>query len=155
MKPVKAGTAFMKHFERHRVRPVTPHDAALWAQLRFNLWSESSIEDHAAEIEQYFAGELDEPQAVFFAETDDGNILGLVELSIRATVPGGVSDRVGFIEGLFVVPAARHLGVARVLVRASREWARSLGCVEFASDRAERFIIDSRYSSSSGGASNY
>jgi aminoglycoside 6'-N-acetyltransferase I len=147
MGPVKAGMPIlMKSIEERGVRPVTPHDAVLWAELRFNLWPESSIEDHAAEIERYFAGELDEPQAVLFAEIGDGNIVGLVELSIRAMAPDCVSGRVGFIEGLYVVPAARHLGVARFLIRASREWAQGLGCLEFASDRAERFIIDRRFS---------
>lgn len=147
MWPVKTGIRIlMTTFEKRAVRPVTPRDAAVWAELRFSLWPESSIEDHAAEIEQYFAGELEEPQAVFFAETEDGDILGLVELSIRAKVPGCVSGRIGFIEGLYVVPAARHLGVARFLVRASQEWARDLGCKEFASDRAERFVIDRGFS---------
>ena len=147
MRSVETGIPIlMISFEKRRVRPVTPHDAAVWADLRFSLWPESSIEDHAAEIEQYFAGKLDEPQTVFFAETDNGGVVGLVELSIRALVPKCVSSRVGFIEGMYVVPAARNLGVARLLVRASRAWARSLGCEEFSSDRAERFIIDRRFS---------
>lgn len=136
----------MKAIEKYRVRPAAPDDSAVWADLRHNLWPESTVDGHAAEIEQYFAGELDEPQAVFFAESVLGEIVGLLELSVRAVVPGCVSGHVGFIEGLYVVPAARRIGVARFLIAASREWARNVGCEEFASDRAERFIVDRRFS---------
>ena len=130
----------------HRVRQAAPNDAALWATLRTLLWPEAPLVDHAAEIEQYFRGELEEPQEVLLLETGGGEVVGLVELSIRRQVPGCVTERVGFIEGMYVVPAWRHAGVARVLLRWSQRWAREQGCAEFATDRAERVIVDRRFS---------
>jgi aminoglycoside 6'-N-acetyltransferase I len=129
----------------YRVRHVAPDDSAAWAVLRRSLWPESTVEEHAAEIGQFFAGELEEPHAVMFAVSDDREIAGLIELSERRRVPGCRTERVGFIEGLYVVPGLRHRGVARMLIRAAKDWARQSGCTEFASDRTERFIIDRRY----------
>ena len=129
----------------YRVRHAAPDDSAVWADLRHSLWCESTIEEHAAEIAQFFAGQLEEPQAVLFAVTDSLEIVGLVELSERRQVPGCKTERVGFIEGLYVTPDRRHRGVGRALVRASQNWARERGCAEFASDRADRFIVDRRF----------
>ena len=41
---------------------------------------------------------------------------------------------VGFLEGLYVEPAYRGHGLARLLSKALEEWAIGLGCTEFASD---------------------
>jgi aminoglycoside 6'-N-acetyltransferase I len=49
-------------------------------------------------------------------------------------VNGCRTSPVGFLEGLFVVPAFRRRGVARNLCRHAEDWAASLGCSEFASD---------------------
>ncbi len=45
-----------------------------------------------------------------------------------------MTDRVGYLEGWFVVPEARRRGTGRALVRAAEHWARSQNCSEFASD---------------------
>ena len=103
----------------YRVRQAAPADSAVWAGLRHSLWREATVEEHAAEIGQFFAGELEEPQAVLFAELDDCGIVGVVELSERRHVPGCTTERVGFIEGLYVVPELRHRGVARILIQAA------------------------------------
>jgi aminoglycoside 6'-N-acetyltransferase I len=127
------------------IRRVPPTDSGAWADLRHLLWPEATVAEHAEEIAQFYAGNLDEPQAVFVAEVGGGEIVGFVELSIRSHVPGCTSDRVGYIEGLYVTPARRRLGVARSLVRASRSWALENGCREFASDRADRYIVDRKF----------
>lgn len=129
----------------YTMRRAAPTDSGAWADLRHLLWPDATAAEHADEIAQYFAGALDEPQAVFIAESDPGEIIGFVELSIRRRVPGCRSDRVGYIEGLYVKPDRRHLGVARSLIRVSKSWALESGCREFASDRAERFIVDRRF----------
>lgn len=40
------------------------------------------------------------------------------------------------VEGIFVVPDRRQVGIGRRLVAAAEEWARSQGCTEMGSDRA-------------------
>ena len=106
-------------------------DARTLARLRHALWPEGSEEHHRGELERFLAG----PQAapVLVAE-DRSGVLGFAELSIRPYAEGCETDRVGFLEGWFVIPEARHRGIGRKLVAAAEAWARSAGCTEFASD---------------------
>ena len=71
---------------------------------------------------------------MLIAEAAGGEAVGFAELSIRPYAEGCRTDRVAFLEGWYVVPAARRRGVGRELVAAAEEWARSQGCTEFASD---------------------
>src|SRR4051794_2687748 len=75
------------------------------------------------------------PEAVLVAADDgDGSLLGFAELSRRACAEGCETSPVGFLEGWYVAPESRGRGVGRALVRAAEQWARDLGCREFASD---------------------
>ena len=102
--------------------------------MRHALWPEGSVEEHAGEIEDFFAGRSREPLAVLVAEAEPGRLLGFAELSIRPYAEGCATDRIGYLEGWYVVPEARKQGVGRALVEASEAWARAQGCAEFASD---------------------
>jgi aminoglycoside 6'-N-acetyltransferase I len=101
--------------------------------MREALWP-SAPGEHAGEIERYFAGKLREPVEVLLAFDDREDALGVVELSIRAGAEGCVTDRVAFVEGWYVAPAARGQGVGAALIGAAETWARSQGCTELASD---------------------
>jgi len=115
------------------VRPARPDDFAAWLRMRHALWPDESG-DHAREIEQFFAGRLREPLAVLFAVDDQDRPLGFAELNIRPYAEDCVTDRVAYLEGWFVEPAARRHGVGRALVAAAEDWGRAQGCTEFASD---------------------
>jgi hypothetical protein len=63
-----------------------------------------------------------------------------------ATMWGGLEGkRVGCIEGLYIMPEVRPQGLARMLLQASRGWARQQRCAAFASDRSGRIVIDKRF----------
>jgi aminoglycoside 6'-N-acetyltransferase I len=125
-----------------RVRPVTRGDAAAWLEMREALWPEEDLVSHAAEIDQFLAGELRDPLAVLIA-IDERNVpLGFAELSIRNYAEDCVTDRVGYLEGWYVVPESRRRGIGRALVAAAEDWARQQGCVEFGSDA----LIDNQVS---------
>jgi aminoglycoside 6'-N-acetyltransferase I len=126
------------------IRNIMPSDASEWEAMRRDLWPDGA-EDHATEIAMFFAGSLEEPLAVLVAERPAGVIVGFAELSIRTDLPALEGKRVGYVEGVYVRPEVRHRGIARVLLRASRNWARQQGCTTFASDRADRIIIDRSY----------
>ena len=128
--------------ERITIRAAREADAEAWRLLRLALWPP---DDHREEVAAFFRGDLAEPLVVLLAQGQDGTLVGFAELSIRAEVPGAHSDRVGYVEGLYVVPGKRGRGIARRLLAASREWARSEGCGAFASDRAERVVFDPRF----------
>jgi aminoglycoside 6'-N-acetyltransferase I len=120
-----------------RVRPAESADADALVGFRTALWPEGSWDEHAAEMAGYFAqprtlGSM--PEAVLVASDGDGALLGFVELSRRPYAEGCRSSPVGFLEGWYVVPERRRQGVGRALVAAAEEWARGLGCSEFASD---------------------
>ena len=115
------------------IRPVTPADEASWLEMRGALWP-GSQDDHARQIARFFDGKSREPLAVLLAHDHNGRAVGFAELSIRPYAEGCTTDRVGFLEGWYVVPEARGRGIGRALVSASEDWARSQGCSEFASD---------------------
>jgi aminoglycoside 6'-N-acetyltransferase I len=127
------------------IRHIRLEDATVWAALRHDLWAEASVADHAEEIELFFHGKLDEPIAVLVCDSASDGVIGFVELSVRSGVPGCESERVGFVEGLYVRPEWRQSGVARRLLRASQEWARGARCGGFASDRSHGFVVDRRF----------
>lgn len=116
------------------VRLATARDARVWLALRHALWPEGSAAEHREEIERFFRGQLSEPLAVLLAEDARGKAVGLAELSVRPYAEGCESDRVAYLEGWYVVPAARRRGVGRALVAAAEEWGRSQECHEVASD---------------------
>lgn len=97
--------------------------------MRDALWP---AEDHAREIDRYFAAEVREPLEVLIAFDEEA--IGFVELSIRPYAEGCETDRVAFVEGWYVEPDTRGTGVGAALIRAAEEWARSQGCTEIASD---------------------
>jgi aminoglycoside 6'-N-acetyltransferase I len=124
------------------IRSATRNDAADWLRLRQALWPEGSGSSHAIEIEQYFAGKLRMTLEVLLAFDEDETAIGFAELSIRPYAEDCVTDHVAYLEGWYVEPAARRLGVGRALVIAAEQWARSRGCTEFGSDA----VIDNEIS---------
>ena len=61
--------------------------------------------------------------------------IGFAEATIRSDyVNGTETSPVGFVEGVYVVPAMRRHGVARRLYAAIGDWAKARGCRELASD---------------------
>src|SRR5689334_19515424 len=128
-----------------RIRHAVPEDASTWEKLRRELWPDG-IAGHGPEIASFFAGTLPELAAVLGGENASGVIVVFAELSIRADLPGLERQRVGYVEGLYVVPEVRGSGVVRKFLQASREWALHQKCDAFASDRADRIIIDRSFS---------
>jgi aminoglycoside 6'-N-acetyltransferase I len=127
------------------VRPIVPTDSDAWEKMRRCLWPDDP-DSHTPEIAAFFAGQSIEPLSVLVAEDTAGGMVGFAELSIRTDLAGVEGERVGYVEGLFVSPDARHRRIARTLLQASRAWAREQGCTAFASDRADRIIIDKSFS---------
>lgn len=116
-----------------RVREARPADSAAWAAMRRALWPDGA-DDHLREVEEFFAGRRSALLHALIALDDSEDPVGFAELSIRPYAEGCVSDRVAYLEGWYVVPAARRKGVGRALLRAAEEWAGAQGCSEFASD---------------------
>ena len=114
------------------IRAVTRADAAAWREMRCALWPDDA-DAHRNEIDRFVAGDRREPVEVLIA-FDGAAVIGFAELSIRNIVDGCRTGNVGYLEGWYVVPAARRRGVGRALIAAAESWAREQGCTEFASD---------------------
>lgn len=105
------------------VRALRRADRDAWLRMRLSLWPDS--EEH--EVDDFFAGKLDEPTHVLVAE-EGSALIGFAELSVHE--PGHLA----YLEGWWVEAAWRRRGVGRALVAAAEEWGRAQGCREFGSD---------------------
>ena len=104
-----------------------------WLQMRVALWPDATPDEHRG----YMAISLAQPERFLQLMMYDGKRLpiGFIEGSIRSDyVNGTESSPVGFVEGVYVVPAMRRHGVARRLFEAIGDWAKARGCRELASD---------------------
>ena len=112
--------------------------------MRAALWPHEAAEEHAAEIDRFFAGDAHMLQLVLIATDGADTPVGFAELSIRPYADGCESDQVAYLEGWYVDPEFRRAGVGGELVAAAERWARDLGLTEFASDA----LLDNEISAS-------
>ena len=111
--------------------PPRGDDDHAWLELRIALWPDGSPPEHLAGM----ANTLARGHYVRLALSSTGAPVGFVEASKRSDYVNGTSSSpVAFLEGLYVVPAARRRGVARALVESVVAWALGQGLCELASD---------------------
>lgn len=109
-------------------------DVEPWAQLRAALWPHHPLEDHRAELIRTFLSANGKAVA-FIARNDANDAIGFAEATLRHDYVNGCSSSpVLFLEGIYVRPADRRMGIARSLCDAVARWGKSLGCLEFGSD---------------------
>ncbi|WP_390888829.1 aminoglycoside 6'-N-acetyltransferase [Devosia neptuniae] len=114
---------------------ATQADTADWTELRQALWPNHGLKAHEADIAAFLAAPGDTINLI--ARLPDGRAVGLAEAALRHDyVNGCKTSPVAFLEGIYVSPDCRRLGIARGLVAAVEDWGRAQGCMEFASDAA-------------------
>jgi aminoglycoside 6'-N-acetyltransferase I len=104
-----------------------------WVRLRHALWSDESLEEHR----RYALSILARPQqAIAYLVRDEaGSVIAFAEATMRADyVNGCTTSPVGFLEGLYVEPFRRGVGIAKFLCATIEAWTSNLGCTELASD---------------------
>jgi aminoglycoside 6'-N-acetyltransferase I len=127
------------------VRLAQPSDCDQLVRFREALWPNASAEEHARETALILEGKLPltmpliilvaELVAELAGETSNGTLAGFLEVDLRSHADGCDPARpVGYIEGWYVAESHRHKGIAKKLLAAAEDWARSQGCVEIASD---------------------
>jgi aminoglycoside 6'-N-acetyltransferase I len=115
-----------------QIEEASPEHLDAWSRLRAELWPESSIEYHRAELIQVL---LKENAIAYLACEQAGDVVGFAEATLRHDyVNGCETSPVLFLEGIYVLPENRHQGVARSLCSAVAAWGRAAGCREFGSD---------------------
>lgn len=117
-----------------KIRHVQHGDRAEWQRMRDTLYPNL----HPGEIDEWFAasgaGTHLVGVAVLVAERDDGGLAGFVEIGSRNYAEGCETTPVAFLEGWYVDPDARRMGLGRRLVEAAEQWAADNGYREIASD---------------------
>jgi len=114
------------------IRPLEERDLNEWLRLRRLLWDETSEADHRDEMLGII--EHADSQCVAVADGGNGRLVGFLEASLRSFAEDCETDNVGYLEGWYVEPTHRRMGLGRQLVRYAERWAAAHGCTEMASD---------------------
>ena len=104
-----------------------------WLEMRGHLWPHLDKISHQKELEHL----LVEPSRfiAFLAVHPDGQAIGFAETTVRTDYVNGCDSRpVAFLEGIYVKPEFREIGVAKKLCESVERWGYSQGCTELASD---------------------
>lgn len=105
---------------------ATENDRTELAPLRIALWPDSGPDVYPLEPNG---------DEVYLLARFNGVAAGFAELSLRHDyVSGCETSPVAFLEGIYVSPEQRRLGIAREIVATAEQWGRSRGCTEFGSD---------------------
>lgn len=110
---------------------VTPEGLDELCGLAMLLWPDN---DERA-LREELSAILGKEDAACFIERHDQRAVGFAQCQLRRDyVEGTDTSPVGYLEGVYVRPEYRGLGVARALLARCEQWAREQGCTEFASD---------------------
>lgn len=113
------------------IQKAEKKDLPVLAELACRLWPDNTVEEMLAEYEVLIA----KTDAVLFLAYAEGNAVGFAQCQLRRDyVEGTDSSPVGYLEGIYVAEAYRKHGMARELLSACENWAKTMGCTEFASD---------------------
>ena len=114
------------------IRPCTSEHLDGWVKLRQCLWPDETLDDHRSHARSL----LKRPNAAGYLACEvDETVVAFAEATLRRDYVNGCNTSpVGFLEGLYVEPRYRKRGLARLLCSAVEDWAKGMGCSEFASD---------------------
>ena len=99
--------------------------------MAVQMWDSHSID----ELEKEFLETLNDEKAAFFIKYANDLPVGFAQCGLRTDyVEGTESSPVGYLEGVFIEADYRKSGYAKELLLACQQWAKNMGCTEFASD---------------------
>ena len=106
-------------------------DAVSLAPMVKKLWPEHDLEALVRILTEYIAS----PESAVFACRENGRFVGVALCCLRHDyVEGCETSPVGYLEGIYVEESCRKTGLARTLLGQCEQWAKDMGCREFASD---------------------
>jgi aminoglycoside 6'-N-acetyltransferase I len=116
---------------KYMIKKAISGDGKIVAELARLLWPDNETTDLEEEMETYI---ISNSGAVFICY-HEAVLAGFVQCSLRNDyVEGTENSPVGYLEGIFVKPEYRMRGIGKKLLNQCEEWAKSQGCIEFASD---------------------
>ncbi len=106
-------------------------DIITLAKLAVLLWSDCNVND----LINDFSKNLSNNTCQFFLKYENCIPVGFAQCGLRYDyVEGTETSPVGYLEGIYVKENFRKKGYGRQLLENCELWAKSNGCVEFASD---------------------
>lgn len=113
------------------IRKANLNDLPILTELALELWP-----DHSADKMYFDLGRIiTSGESVFFLAYQEELPVGFAQCQLRHDyVEGTETSPVGYLEGIYVKKAAREHGFASQLMKSCEAWARTAGCMEFASD---------------------
>ncbi len=117
-------------------------DFSLWSKFRGEIYPLINKDYDLKEIENISASDL---WKCWFIENEDGQRIGLVELSLRNIVDGCLSSPVPYLEGLYIIEPERGKGRGTDVIGMIKLWCQEQGYSELATDaeltniRAQKF----------------
>ena len=113
------------------IRKAESKDLPILSELACKLWPDNTVEGMRSE----FVELISKPDAAFFLAYAEENAIGFAQCQLRYDyVEGTDSTPVGYLEGIYVADGYRKQGIAKELLTACENWAKTKGCTEFASD---------------------
>ncbi|TRL35940.1 GNAT family N-acetyltransferase [Rhizobium straminoryzae] len=120
------------------IRKMTGTDLDVWSRMRACLWQSLDLDGHRAEIVTMVGNVR---HRAYLAAGSTGEAYGFAEVSIRDYANGCTQTPVPFLEGIWVEPAVRRLGVGAALLCAIQAELQAEGYVELCSDaRLENLV---------------
>lgn len=122
--------------------PISRDDFSVWSQFRGEIYPTLSCDFDLKEMDSIFESEL---WNCWFIEREDGERIGLVELSLRNIVDGCLSSPVPYLEGLYLTATERGKGRGTEIIEMIKLWCQEHGYSELATDaeltntRAQKF----------------
>ncbi|MDU5978235.1 MAG: GNAT family N-acetyltransferase [Finegoldia magna] len=114
-----------------KILEATQKDSHVLAKMATEIW-ENQNED---ELEEEFKEILQSDEETCFIAFVKDMPVGFANVSLRFDyVEGTESSPVGYLEGIFVEENYRKQNIAKNLVKSCEDWAKKIGCTEFASD---------------------
>jgi aminoglycoside 6'-N-acetyltransferase I len=114
-----------------KLKTIHREDFPLWKAMRQEVYHVIGESFHDKEMRMIHTS--DDWHCWFITDVD-GEIIGLVEVSIRKIVDGCLTSPVPYLEGLFIMPGHRALGLGTVVMGMLLDWAADQGYEEFATD---------------------
>ena len=113
------------------IKKAMPCDSRVLAELAVQLWDRHTVDA----LETEFLETMQNERSAFFIQYCLDAPVGFAQCALRTDyVEGTESSPVGYLEGIFVTAEYRDRGYAKELLLACEQWAKNMGCTEFASD---------------------
>ncbi|MDU3192380.1 MAG: GNAT family N-acetyltransferase [Finegoldia magna] len=114
-----------------KILEATQKDSHVLAQMATKIWDNENVD----ELEEEFTEILQSDEGTCFIAFVKEIPVGFANVELRHDyVEGTESSPVGYLEGIFVEENYRKQNIARNLVKSCEDWAKKMGCSEFASD---------------------